>query len=810
MKYKNKVIHGDCLEILKDIPDNSVDAVVTDPPYGLSKSPDIAEVITHWLNDTEYKHPGKGFMGKAWDSFVPHPMIWKEVIRVLKPGGHVLCFAGTRTVDLMGISLRFAGFEIRDMVSWVYGSGFPKSHNISKAIDKMGGENLSWFIEYILEVAKEKGVSRQDLTMLFPSKNGKPTGWLWNKQHTQGITLEQYNKIKEFLDLPFKDIKEAKREVIGKKKAGLGSGKTYAFTDNNKTTGEVDITASATDEAQIWDGWGTALKPSNEPVIWATKPLTVVPFSDILDVEQVIGGLICLSLSNVNLVENLSKLSHLELKEELDFVPLSASLSHGVLNVDSSEKMGMFKSLEMEKTTWNTVILWNNILDVLSNHQSKFTTKMKTEVTTALKTYNYSILQSILAIITPEDWKMLGSLLTVNIVETSLNGSNLSSKKEIFVQEIATLLVGLKNVKSVENLFMLVVNTANIALLNVLQEQICENEKNELSSFASFVESQLKLYQNDQQNTVTQNVWEELSKNLKPENNPIILARKPLSEKTIANNVLKHGVGGINIDGCRVGTTEKGSRDHKGKVYEGVAEGYKRPNKSSYTHKTNWKMQPKGRFPANLILTHHPECVCLGTKKVKNPSGKASGKTFGKIGTKGIYGSAKGDDTLLPKYHADKDGMETVEHWKCHPDCPMEMFPQTKSGKVKSDKKEYSGKSNTGFIRGVSNQSNQHGDKGSAARFFYCAKTSKKERTMQGTVENGHPTIKPIALMQYLIRLITPPDGIVLDPFCGSGSTLLACMREDKAFIGIEMEEDSVRISRERIFQEVLKMDEEE
>lgn len=133
------ILHGDCIERMRELPDGSVDSIVTDPPYGLSQAPDIYEVLKHWVNGDDYKHRGGGFMGKTWDSFVPGPSVWKECFRVLKPGGHLLCFAGTRTQDLMAISLRMAGFEIRDMIAWVYGSGFPKSHNIGKAVDKLQG-----------------------------------------------------------------------------------------------------------------------------------------------------------------------------------------------------------------------------------------------------------------------------------------------------------------------------------------------------------------------------------------------------------------------------------------------------------------------------------------------------------------------------------------------------------------------------------------------------------------------------------------------------------------------------------------------
>ncbi len=129
------IIPGDCLESLRTFPDNCIDAVVTDPPYGLSKEPDVAEVLTNWLAGEDYHHTGSGFMGKSWDSFVPGPSVWREVLRVLKPGGHVLSFAGTRTYDLMVIAMRLGGFEIRDQLAWMYGTGFPKSANPGRDID---------------------------------------------------------------------------------------------------------------------------------------------------------------------------------------------------------------------------------------------------------------------------------------------------------------------------------------------------------------------------------------------------------------------------------------------------------------------------------------------------------------------------------------------------------------------------------------------------------------------------------------------------------------------------------------------------
>ena len=113
MEYK--LILGDCLHKLKELEDNSIDSVVTDPPYGIS------------------------FMGSKWDYDVPSVDIWKECFRVLKPGAHILSFSSPRTYHRMAVNVEDAGFEIRDQIMWVYGSGFPKSHNIGKAIDKKLG-----------------------------------------------------------------------------------------------------------------------------------------------------------------------------------------------------------------------------------------------------------------------------------------------------------------------------------------------------------------------------------------------------------------------------------------------------------------------------------------------------------------------------------------------------------------------------------------------------------------------------------------------------------------------------------------------
>jgi DNA modification methylase len=184
---KSRIAHGDVLEVLRKQKANSFDSCLTDPPYGLS------------------------FMGKEWDHGVPGVDVWKEVLRVLKPGAMMLAFGGTRTFHRLACAIEDAGFEIRDCCMWLYGSGFPKSHDISKAIDKAAGANRE-----VVGKKKRSQVASE--------------GW----------------------DRPWKH---------------------RAMESSRSTVAEFNITAPSTPEAQTWNGYGTALKPAWEPILVCMKPL---------------------------------------------------------------------------------------------------------------------------------------------------------------------------------------------------------------------------------------------------------------------------------------------------------------------------------------------------------------------------------------------------------------------------------------------------------------------------------------------------------------------------------------------------------
>lgn len=273
------VINMECLIGMRMmLADNSIDAVVTDPPYGLSKQPDMNEVLRHWLNGDDYVHTGGGFMGKTWDSFVPGPSIWKEVFRVLKPGGHLLAFFGTRTYDLGTLAIRLAGFEIRDQIDWVYGSGFPKSLDVSKAIDKCNGEinRLSKFTEWM----RSTGLKAKQINEITSTQMG--SHYLTSGSQPAIPTPELWSLIKPFCNnIPdwvndLVDRIAAEREVIGSdtKARSTNSNSALPTCGEGETIYQSwDITAPATDEAKQWEGWGTALKPAHEPICVARKPL---------------------------------------------------------------------------------------------------------------------------------------------------------------------------------------------------------------------------------------------------------------------------------------------------------------------------------------------------------------------------------------------------------------------------------------------------------------------------------------------------------------------------------------------------------
>ena len=293
--------HGDCLEVLRSLDDNSVDSVVTDPPYGLSntKPAQVADVLAAWVTGGTEAVPAKrgGFMGKDWDSFVPPPAVWAECLRVLKPGGHMAVFAGARTQDLMGLSIRLAGFEIRDTLGWVYGSGFPKSMDVSKAIDRGNGENRNRQYEFT-EWMRSTGITTREIDEATGTNMGGH--YLTTASQPSIATADLFDKLRHLLPEVPERIERlvaertgiewtdyVKREVLSERPAyGIGGN---GILNGHSEGATAKVTTSATDDAKRWEGWGTALKPAIEPIILARKPLVGTVAQNVL--EHGVGGL---------------------------------------------------------------------------------------------------------------------------------------------------------------------------------------------------------------------------------------------------------------------------------------------------------------------------------------------------------------------------------------------------------------------------------------------------------------------------------------------------------------------------------------
>ena len=262
--------------------------------------------------------------------------------------------------------------------------------------------------------------------------------------------------------------------------------------------------------------------------------------------------------------------------------------------------------------------------------------------------------------------------------------------------------------------------------------------------------------------------WEGWGTALKPAHEPIVMARKSISEKSIANNVLKHGTGAINIDECRVEGEVKRpdtNPDFRDVAKKAMAQGGQdKLNFNQITGAERKKVVRKSRS-GDGVWTN------------ENSGMKAEGTEFADADPRGRFPA-----------NVMHDGSDVVK----------DIFPNSKLGSskphiVKSNIEKYEGWGN------ISNKNEMvgYGDEGSAARYFYCPKVSKNERN--NAEKNTHPTVKPIKLMKYLCRLVTPKGGTVLDPFMGSGSTGIAAKDEGFDFIGIEKEPEYYDIAEARI-----------
>lgn len=729
-----EVVHANCLEFLKDMPDACIDAVVTDPPYGLSKEPDIAEVLRHWLAGDTYEHGGGGFMGKSWDSFVPGPEYWREVCRVLKPGGHALVFAGTRTSDLMGIAVRMGGFERRDELDWMYGCLDDSSEVLTRRgwlhREQIGDEDevLQWD-------ASDGSLTwiRPEMKVEFPF-NGEliniknrhtdqlltPNHRVYAKvqRHSRHATPTEYEVLRaDEVD----DRSSAWRVTLplaGNLAGGDPVNPQYAYlvgwwlTDAWRHTNGRAVMFSQSKPATLAKlRAALAPHPSSEYVRKATKT-THAPEH----VFYVTG----------ELAKTLIK-DHPDRRLTWDVLRWSRAARHALFE-------GLMDGDGSRPTDQHAHAFWSKDRDRLDV---------------------FSALCISLGLRSFVDYDK--GVVNVNM-ETSTTelqhrhrAPRVPYKGFVWCLKVPSgAFVARRSGKP-----FITGNSGFPKSLNI--RKAIEEGKAYLSAPSEAAQAA----------AVTAYRFDGWGTALKPAREPIILARNPLAG-TVAANVLAHGTGALNIDACRIQGV-KGVPASPCTVDSAVY-----GKGSSLTNGNTPGFDPNvGRWPANMLLDE--EAAALLDEQSGEGRSTASKAPRGKRPRgMGETGERKGD--------------------------PMPNGPT-------------------------------YSDAGGASRFFYCAKTSRKERDFgcehlpprsgaeatdrnegeaalacprtgagrTGGARNGHPTVKPVSLMTYLVRLVCPPGGLVLDPFAGSGSTGMACAVEGFNFIGIEREAEYVELARLRV-----------
>ena len=275
------IINGDCIEEMQRLIDDGVqvDSVVTDPPYHLQSIVDRfgkeGSAPAQYGTDGAFARASTGFMGKEWDGgdIAFRKETWELAMKLLKPGGHLLAFSASRNYHRMAVAIEDAGFEIRDQIMWIYGSGFPKSLNIGKQIDKRRGNNDTirvWLksLGSREELAKAAQVTPRQIDH-FIGENTPCPQTLTYKRFI--LICDYFKNYPDWSDSMFP--KTGKK--VGEKQHSRSGGDDYAKIVGSKSNQKIeDINELATDKAKQWEGWGTALKPAHEPIVMARKPLS--------------------------------------------------------------------------------------------------------------------------------------------------------------------------------------------------------------------------------------------------------------------------------------------------------------------------------------------------------------------------------------------------------------------------------------------------------------------------------------------------------------------------------------------------------
>jgi hypothetical protein len=616
--------HGDCLDVLRTLPDASVDSVVTDPPYGLEfmgKDWDAPwkSAANSWADRDAEDHAQPENRGQTASPFLAAKVnkfaaglpfqqwceLWAaECLRVLKPGGHLLASGGTRTWHRLACAVEDAGFEVRDSIAWLYGSGFPKSLDVSKAIDKRANVNdethrrIALVAEVIRTHREAKGMERSAVSLAVV---GTPSGACWNWEHHQLPSVEMWPAIKRVLDIPDKfdgliqGTREmfigAERDVIRERTMTQGGGTSLQMRMGEVREVRADITAPATDAAREWEGWGTALKPSFEGIVCATKPVPALARigSRLDELEQS-----CRPPAS-GAVPSSAPTHPDSLGARTASAPASAAIRREAAPArttptgaagGSSAATATSASELTGATFWNTVTSWKACWAELCEATSTSTTGTTSSTTTDLET-----LWSCLSQITPE---------STTTDPTSPDG--LSS------------LVG-----AVDAMFAAaVLNSRATRTLTAIGSATSGTPPTSPAAGGSRAAFE-----------------------------PIVVARKPLVG-TVAGNVLAHGTGALNIDACRVAAQGRPLIESKSEASVSTfGDGL---NGSRHAGVTD-----AGRWPANVVLDEEmarrlDEQSGESRSRVGKPRGADSGEGWGMTATGAEYDDQGGVSRFFPTF----------------------------------------------------------------------------------------------------------------------------------------------------------------
>jgi site-specific DNA-methyltransferase (adenine-specific) len=635
---------GDCLEKLKLLKENSIDSIVTDPPYGLS------------------------FMNKKWDYDVPSTEIWMECLRVLKPGGHLLSFGGSRTYHRMAVRIEDAGFEIRDQIMWVYGSGFPKSHNIGKAVDKLQGNERE---------------------VVGPSK--------YNDRRPNPPNSELY-----------------------------------------KQGGHQEIVTKGTSE---WEGWGTALKPSHEPIVMARKPL-----------------------SEKTVAENVLRWGTGGLNIDDSRIGTEQIKSNGYYNQDndptipfgiSKKNKEQFEG-DIHTGRWPANIIFECTCDELidgkeikGNENYNFN-NTNTSSNTFTNRGKYTPRTETPKIHTNPNCPCYildqqSGISTGKVGMTQQSSPNniyqgFKSKGDTKVNDGKTDKGGASryflNVKvDTEDFFMYIYNKLN----ELLCGNILENQQ-VVTTLSGVIKEVEKCIVKQGQYTIGSLSMDQFQKDTI---SIISTLTELMTELKIYNSLQR-----VNTDFY---TQELGKTINK--LMELNTENV------SVVETINHLMD------LTLEMVEHIKVI---VKNVEELNYKNGGKQIGNITTNTTGNIEKSSRFFYCPKASKKDRDEGLDGF------------ENKTGSEITGRKECS----AGLVMEDDKQNP------------FAGKSSPINK-------NHHPTVKPTALMLYLIKLVTPVNGTVLDCFLGSGSTGKAAIRGGFDFIGIEREEEYIKIAEARIKNEM-------